>query len=140
MFQYGKKSKKCFSQLHSDLQLIFETVLKDRDHTLTEGYRPEERQNEMFDKGLSKLKFPNSKHNTIPSMAVDAWPFVDGDISFDNRQCYYFAGYVLAVADHLYKTGRISHLLRWGGDWDRDNNIKDQSFNDLGHFELIKPN
>ena len=26
--------------------------------------------------------------------------------------------------------------LRWGGDWDRDFDLKDQRFNDYPHFEL----
>ncbi len=26
--------------------------------------------------------------------------------------------------------------LRWGGDWDRDAEFDDQTFNDLPHFEL----
>ena len=26
--------------------------------------------------------------------------------------------------------------LRWGGDWDGDNNFKDNRFDDLVHFEL----
>ena len=27
--------------------------------------------------------------------------------------------------------------LRWGGDWDGDNELRDQTFNDLVHFEVI---
>jgi hypothetical protein len=26
--------------------------------------------------------------------------------------------------------------IRWGGDWDSDNIMKDQTFNDLPHFQL----
>ena len=26
--------------------------------------------------------------------------------------------------------------LRWGGDWDQDTEVKDNRFDDLGHFEL----
>jgi hypothetical protein len=29
--------------------------------------------------------------------------------------------------------------LRWGGDWDRDSDLKDQTFNDLGHIEVVRP-
>ena len=28
--------------------------------------------------------------------------------------------------------------IRWGGDWDSDNNLNDQNFMDLVHFELKK--
>jgi peptidoglycan L-alanyl-D-glutamate endopeptidase CwlK len=27
--------------------------------------------------------------------------------------------------------------IRWGGDWDRDEELHDQTFFDLPHFELI---
>ena len=28
--------------------------------------------------------------------------------------------------------------IRWGGDWDSDTQVKDNKFDDLVHFELIK--
>lgn len=28
--------------------------------------------------------------------------------------------------------------ITWGGDWDRDGNLKDQTFNDLVHFQLSR--
>jgi len=28
--------------------------------------------------------------------------------------------------------------IRWGGDWNMDTYVKDQRFNDLPHFELVK--
>ena len=27
--------------------------------------------------------------------------------------------------------------LRWGGDWDRDTEVRDNSFDDLVHFEIV---
>lgn len=27
--------------------------------------------------------------------------------------------------------------IRWGGDWDLDTDLKDNTFDDLPHFELI---
>jgi len=27
--------------------------------------------------------------------------------------------------------------VRWGGDWDGDGSTKDQTFHDLGHYELF---
>ena len=41
-----------------------------------------------------------------------------------------FAGYVQGVAEQL------GIKIRWGGDWDSDFDFKDQTFNDLVHFEL----
>jgi hypothetical protein len=42
---------------------------------------------------------------------------------------YYFGGYVLGVAS---ETGDD---IRWGGDWDGDRSLEDQTFHDLPHFE-----
>ncbi|WP_232367585.1 M15 family metallopeptidase domain-containing protein [Alteromonas pelagimontana] len=50
-----------------------------------------------------------------------------------------FAGFVQCVARQLYAEGKITHLVRWGGDWDMDGQTLDQKFNDLPHFELYKP-
>ena len=61
-------------------------------------------------------------------MAVDVTPY---PVDFDNTdRHYYFCGYVLAVAKQLGLD------IRWGGDWDSDRETKDQTFNDLVHFEL----
>jgi len=48
----------------------------------------------------------------------------------------YFAGYVKGVATMLYKNGTIKSRIRWGGDWDSDTDLKDNTFNDLPHFEI----
>lgn len=41
------------------------------------GHRNEEDQNKAFKEKKSKLKFPNSKHNKTPSLAVDIVPDPD---------------------------------------------------------------
>ena len=43
---------------------------------------------------------------------------------------YYFGGYVLATAE------KLGLKVRWGGDWDGDRETKDQTVNDLVHFEV----
>ena len=32
---------------------------------------------------------------------------------------------------------KITHKIRWGGDWDSDGEIKDNNFDDLVHIEII---
>ena len=41
------------------------------------------------------------------------------------------AGYIQATAD------KLGIKIRWGGDWDSDGDLDDQTFMDLGHFELV---
>lgn len=130
MPKFGKKSRDNLSQCHSDLQLLFNAVIRYFDCSVTCGHRTESEQNEAFLKKKSKLKFPESKHNSFPSMAVDVSPY---PINWDNlNRFYYFGGFVKGIAKSL------GIKIRWGGDWDSDTEVTDQNFNDLPHFELIE--
>lgn len=134
MATYGKASKDRLSTAHQDLQTIFHYVVKHFDNTIVCGERTEEAQNKAFNDGFSQVKFPNSKHNSNPSMAVDSVPY---PIEWNNvNRMRVYAGFVLGIARMLKDYGDITHELRWGGDWDSDTILKDQRFNDFPHFEL----
>jgi len=130
MFKFSKISLDRLNTCDNRLQILFNEVIKYFDCTIICGVRGEEEQNLAFDNKKSKLKWPESKHNKIPSLAVDVAPYINGSISWDKTQCSYFAGFVKGIAS-MYKINII-----WGGDWNSDNNIKDNKFNDLVHFEI----
>lgn len=44
----------------------------------------------------------------------------------------------MGLAQKLKEEGKMSHSVRYGGDWDSDKDIDDQNFRDLVHFELIE--
>ena len=112
------------------LQELCETVIQHYDFTVLEGYRSNERQDEMFRQGKSKLRAGKSKHNRNPSLAVDLAPY---PIDWNNAARFYLlAGMMFQVAYDLNVT------LRWGGDWDRDWDHQDQTFFDLPHFEIVE--
>lgn len=127
-YTYGKVSAERLATCHPDLQRLFNSLIEDYDVTILCGHRTEAEQNAAFASGASKLKWPNGKHNSLPSRAVDAtlhpvqWN--------DNGRHYMFIGIVKERARQL----GIS--IRCGGDWDGDNETRDQTFNDLVHFEL----
>lgn len=129
-FQFGARSKKNLAQAHSDLQALFLEVIKHYDCAVISGFRGQEEQDSLFHAGQSKLKFPESKHNDLPSMAVDVipWP-VDWS---DYKRFYHFVGFVKGVASQM------GINIRCGADWDGDNDFKDQTFHDLPHFELVE--
>ena len=112
------------------LQILFESVVGLIDCTIIEGHRNAVRQNKLVQHGKSQLKYPDSAHNRAPSCAVDviAYP-IDW---VDRERQTLFAGYVLGVAQAQ------GLQLRWGGDWDRDFQVADNSFDDLVHFELVE--
>jgi peptidoglycan L-alanyl-D-glutamate endopeptidase CwlK len=50
-------------------------VIKKTDFSVICGHRSKEDQDKAFAEGHSKLKWPNSKHNKVPSEAVDIVPY-----------------------------------------------------------------
>jgi len=138
MPKYSEKSKAILGNAHPDLKVLFNEVIKHFDCSILESYRSIERQQMVFRKGHSKLDGINkkSKHNYLPSLAVDVVPYpVDWK---NHKRMYFFGGYVLGMAKKLLEEGKISNRIRWGGDWDGDTHIKDQTFIDLPHFEIKK--
>ncbi len=139
MPQFSVNSIERLKSCHHSLQQLFFAVILDYDCTVIEGYRSPQRQLELFNKKLSKVKY--GKHNQVPSMAVDVAPYLPGrgipwpaygsdTYHKDINQFYHFAGFVEARARELNLN------LRYGGDWDRDHNLSDQTFDDLVHFEI----
>jgi len=135
MPKFGTRSLRNLSECHIDLQVLFREVIKHFDCTVICGHRSEADQTAAYNKGNSKVKFPNSKHNSLPSMAADVVPYpIDWD---DTNRMRYFAGVVMGIAAMLKAQGKITHTVRAGIDWDRDTQTNDQTFIDLPHFELI---
>tara|TARA_B110000495_G_C23033890_1_gene616699 strand:+ start:204 stop:677 length:474 start_codon:yes stop_codon:yes gene_type:complete len=131
---FSKRSVGRLNGCHSDLVILFEEVVVYFDCTIIEGQRGEAKQNKAYNDGNSKLRFPFGKHNADPSIAVDVSPYpIDWK---DRERFHYFAGYVMGVAYRLLQEGQIKNRIRFGGDWDRDTNLKNNSFDDLLHFEL----
>ena len=128
MPNFSDFSKQRLRTCDMDLQRLFNEVIRHFDCRVMEGHRGRDRQNELCDIGRSKLRYPDSKHNSHPSKAVDVVPYpVDFD---DIDRMRMFGGFVLGVASQL------GIPLRWGGDWDMDMEVGDNTFNDLPHFEL----
>jgi len=136
-FSYSSFTK--LSTCHQDLQALFYEVIKYFDCAIIGGYRNEFEQEKAFDSGNSKVNWPDSSHNKKPSLAVDAAPY-DLILKTDWKDLprfHYFAGFVMGIAIKLKDDGKITHSIRWGGDWDKDTQIKDEKFRDLCHYELI---
>ena len=134
MPQFSKTSRQRLATCHQDLQTLFNEVIKYFDCTIICGHRGEEKQNSAYKKGYSKLKFPNSKHNKNPSLAVDVIPYpLDWD---DHDRMRVFAGYVLGTAQQLKNEGWIDSSIRLGGDWDMDTEVLDNTFQDFPHYEI----
>ena len=140
MYAWSSHSLKHRSTCCRDIQRLFDEVLKKVDCRYECGHRVKVEQNRLFDLDISKVQWPNSKHNFFPSLAADVvpypviWPNENDGIkkySLDLGRLYMFVGYVKGIA---YELGIP---IRAGADWDSDFQVSDQRFHDLPHFEKI---
>lgn len=130
MPQFSNSSAAKLAQCDPRLRAVFDEVIQHFDCTIITGHRGKAEQDEAFRTGKSKVQWPNGKHNTVPSLAVDAAPY---PINWEDRErASLFAGFVLGVAIAR------GTKLRWGGDWNRDTQTADNKFDDLWHFELAE--
>lgn len=129
MNKFSPISATRLASCHPQLQAVFNKVLEICDCSILCGHRTEAEQNALPSTN-TQVRFPNSKHNSVPSKAVDATPYpYDED---DRERFSYFAGIVIGVG------ASMGAAIRWGGDWDKDNELKDNGFDDLMHFELVE--
>jgi peptidoglycan LD-endopeptidase CwlK len=131
---FGKHSRARLLTCHNKLQWLMEEAIKDGpDFSILCGHRGKAEQDAACRAGLSKAPFPTSKHNSMPSKAVDIAPY---PIDWEDY------GRFRALADHVLATAkRLGIEVRWGGDWDGDGKTRrdgdmDEKFVDLPHFEL----
>jgi peptidoglycan L-alanyl-D-glutamate endopeptidase CwlK len=136
---YSAASKAKLETCHPDLQTLMFYVSLNYENTIVCGHRGETEQNEAFAAGNSQLKYPNSKHNSVPSNAVDAVPYEVNHLDWGKLQSAHFAGYVKGVSEILFRMSIISHRIRCGIDWNNNNDIDDTKFWDACHFEILEP-
>lgn len=129
MPEFSDKSAAKLETCHPRLQFLCRKIITHYDFTVLEGHRSDERQEELFRTGKSKLRAGQSKHNKSPSEAVDIAPY---PIDWDDRERFFI------LAGMMFQAASEANMeLRWGGDFNMNWDFKDQSFMDLPHFELM---
>lgn len=152
-FSYGRSSQAVLATVHHDIEIIAVHVIEIFDIRLLQGARTIEEQIRNIRKGVSKTL--DSRHiprdsdghydPTQPAIALDFAPYKAGVNPWpqdsDSRvtrekkkgRFYYAQGIIRQVAhEHDIR-------IRQGVDWDMDADFFDQSFDDLGHIELLRP-
>ena len=113
MPQFSKRSEDRLDTCHPLLQKLMRSVIGVVDITVLCGHRGEEEQ---------------SKHNSMPSMAVDIAPY---PIDWDDFERFETVASVVKTHWNLIPPEeRRGWELQWGGDWSR--------FRDMPHWELKK--
>lgn len=131
-YRFGRRSLACLGTCHPDLVRVATTAILNSpvDFSVIAGQRSDAEQRRLFEAGKSQLDgvTRKSRHQARPSEAMDLAPYpIDWS---DRARFHLMAGVILATA------ASFGIGLRWGGDWDGDGDLHDQSFNDLPHFEL----
>jgi peptidoglycan L-alanyl-D-glutamate endopeptidase CwlK len=127
MPKFSKKSLERLSTCNHLLQYVANKAIKEMDFVVVCGHRGKKEQDEAYMKGFSKLKFPESKHNKLPSLAMDLAPckVVNGKTTIDWTDIKAFqdlAKIIKRIADDQFIP------IEWGGDW--------KGFKDMPHFQL----
>lgn len=96
-------------------------TIKRIDFSIICGRRNKEEQNAAYYTGKSKVMYPESKHNSNPSLAFDVIPYPFNGWK-DKKQFYSLANIMKEEAN------KLNINIKWGGDF--------KSFFDGPHFEL----
>ena len=128
MPRFSDFSKANIETLDQRLQDICAYSIAFVDLRVLEGHRGRDRQIQLFMEGKSKVTWPDSRHNSVPSLAMD---LIVCPIDWKDRErATLFAGFILGVG------ASMGVQLVWGGDWNRDWQVKDNNFDDLWHFQI----
>ena len=124
MPKFGRRSNARLKGVNAKLVNVLNELIKIMDVTIIEGVRSKERQAELLEKGATKVKY--SRH--MEGNAVDLAPY---PIDWEDRARFHYMGGMVRGIGH-----QLGLKIRWGGDWDSDGEIKDNSFDDLVHVEI----
>lgn len=132
-YAWGQRSLSRLNTCHPLLVTLMQRVIARNDLpfdlTILCGHRSQADQDAAFKSGASKLRWPRSKHNSTPSMAVDVAPYINGAVSWDWTHYNKLAPLIKDEWGKMVAEGLTGNVkLTWGGDW--------KSFRDGPHYEL----
>ena len=134
---FSKTSMRRLKECHPHIQKVLCDVITNHDFSVLCGHRDKIDQNAAYygNPKRTTKEWPNSKHNIYPSIAVDIAPYWKEKPHIRwkrHNEFILLAGIVIGVADSM------GIEMRWGGNWDGDEEIiTDQTLIDLPHLELV---
>ena len=159
MLTLSANSRAKYETLCEDLRIIIDEALRYStiDFGISEGHRSVATQQEYYKKGRSEINgewvitdkskvvtyvdgiVNKSKHNYSPSMAFDFYVYIPGkNMTYDPTHLTALGYMFVVLGNKLYEEGKITHKIRWGGNFDQDGEILEPgTFRDSPHIELI---
>jgi len=137
-YRFGKRSMSHLDTCHTKLKVLAVDLIEHIDFSVLEGHRSRQT-HEALPIGATQVDYEDSRHSKLPSEAIHMapWPyplFEDPDPEIVKKAYWeqvYFAGWVMLTA------AKLDIKLRWGGDWNMNNSLQDNKFDDLCHWELV---
>lgn len=120
MPSFSKRSLNNLAQCDPRLQKVAHEAIQYFDFTVICGHRGQEEQDKAYREGRSKLRFPRSKHNKMPSLAMDCVPY---PLDWSDTKAFEEMARVMKQAART-----VGVDLTWGGDW--------KGLVDMPHFEV----
>ena len=131
---FGDRSKGNLAKVHPLLIKVATIALEkgEQDFTVICGHRDKAGQDEAIRNKTTKVSFPNSAHNQLPSCAIDVIPYPF--TSWDDPAM--LTGWK-KISDAMFVAAKeVGIEIRWGGDFNRDGNKTTSDAWDKPHFEL----
>lgn len=136
MPSFGKSSLARLDQCDVRLALVMTAAIENSqiDFGIVCGHRGKEDQDRAVAEGKSKTPWPISKHNALPSLAVDVCPYIGGKYAWNDIQAF------KDLAAHILATAEAKGIrLRWGGNWKINDAVSAPGkFVDMPHFEIAE--
>lgn len=121
MFKLSTLSQAKLNTCHSDLILLINEVAKTEKCAVICGHRGKAEQEKAYNSGTSRAKWGQSKHNQMPSLAVDVVPL---PLDWDNIESFEKLGNII-----MEKAKELKINIKWGRDFTK--------LKDYPHFELV---
>jgi hypothetical protein len=130
------------STLHPNLAGALDDVRTWFAFTIRQGHRPDDEQDALFTKGLSKARAGQSTHNKLPSHGVDVLPSPItakewAEFEAKGRDSRLFARCAMLAGAIIQSARGWGLEVRWGGDWNQDERDLGGGFNDGLHLEIV---
>ncbi len=125
---FSAASQQRLALAHPELQRLMNLARDQIAFEVDDSQRGRAAQEKAFAEHKSKAHFGQSAHNWSPAIAVDIHPV---PLDWNNTASFIALSKVI-----LPLAKQLSIPIRWGGDWDGDGNMANQTLHDLPHYEL----
>ena len=131
MYRFGKASTKKLDSCNAIIQHVMHESIKTSsfDFTILCGHRSKEQQKKLYAQGRTEpgkivTWTLNSRHNELPSDAIDVAPWIDGSIPWDNEELF------IELGNHIKNTAIALGYSEWiwGGDFVRTKDYPHHEF------------